>query len=197
MKMIRSWREVVLLAAITLVGCAALWGSTHLYSWDSAQVNYYNQGIAFYKEGKVDEAMLAFDKSMDAYKAAQNRTWWEKNLYPGPSTEFAALVESKKAILYIVKQKPEQAVNSFKESIKLNPGGEQFLQLSGDEIKRLSEQSMVVKHNLELLFKKNPSMAQGEGKGKAGKDKGKEGKGKPQPGPEPGNQPGRGNRDDI
>lgn len=196
MKMIRSWKELALLVAITLIGCLALYGSTRLYAWDPTQVNYYNQGIAFYKEGKVDEAMLAFDKSLDAYRASGNRTWFEKTFYPGPSTEFAALAESKKAVLFIIKQKPEQAVNSFKESIKLNPGGEQFKELSADEIKRLSEQSLVVKHNLELLFKKNPSMAQGEGKGKPGKGKGEK-KGKPQPGNEPGNQPGRGNKDDI
>lgn len=195
MKLIKTWREGVLLAVVTVVGCAILWGSTRLQNWTDPQVQYYNQGIAFYKEGKVDEAMLAFDKSLDAYKQQQNRTWLEKTLYPAPSTEYAALAHAKKAVLFIIKQKAPEAVNAFKDSIKLNPGGEQFKSLSPDEIRRLSEQSMVVKHNLELLFKKNPSMAQGEGKGK-GKGKGDK-KGKPRPGDEPGNQPGRGNKDDI
>lgn len=195
MKLIKTWRELFLLAVVTAVGCGILWGSTRLQNWQDPQVVYYNQGVAFYKEGKIDEAMLAFDKSLDSYNARQKQTGVDKYLYPGPSTEYAALAHAKKAVLFIMKQKAPEAVNAFKDSIKLNPGGDQFKSLTPDEIKKLSEQSMVVKYNLDLLFKKNPSMAQGEGKGK-GKGKGKE-KGKPRPGDEPGNQPGRGNKDDI
>lgn len=195
MKLIKTWRELFLLAAVTVAGCAVLWGSTRLQNWQDPQVTHYNEGIAFYKEGKIDEAMLAFDKSLDAYNARQKQEGVDKYLYPGPSTEYAALAHAKKAVLFIMKQKAPEAVNAFKDSIKMNPGGDQFKSLTPDEIKKLSEQSMVVKYNLDLLFKKNPSMAQGEGKGK-GKGKGKE-KGKPRPGDEPGNQPGRGNKDDI
>ena len=195
MKLIKSWRELTLMVAVTLVGCGLLWQSTRLYNWDDTQLKLYNQGLAFFKEGKVDEAMLAFDNSLDVYRAHQSRPWLERTLYPGPSTEAAALAHAKKAVLFIIKQKAPEAVTSFKDSIKLNPGGEQFKELSPEQIRVLSEQSMVVKHNLELMFKKNPSMAQGEGKGK-GKGKGEK-KGKPRPGDEPGNQPGRGNKDDI
>lgn len=193
MKIINSWRKLAVFAVLALVGCAMLAGSRSLSEWESPQAQYYNQGLAYFKQGKVDEAMVAFDKSLDAYKRAERRSWVDNLLYPDRSVEWAALAQSKKAILYIVKQKPEMAVNAFKESIKLNPGGEQFLELTADQIKQLSEQSLVVKHNLELLFKKNPSMAQGEGKGK-GKGKGQ---GQPKPGDDPGTQPGRGNRDDI
>jgi tetratricopeptide (TPR) repeat protein len=156
----------------------------------------YNEGLAAFKQGKVDEAMLAFDKSLDIYASTANRDSKESFIYPGRSTELAALAQSKKAILFLMKQKPELAVKTFKESIQLNPGStdNELLkklmvgeELSSGDIARLSEQSSVVKHNLELLFKKNQSMQQGEGKGK----------GKPKPGDKdgkPGNEPGPGQK---
>lgn len=207
----RNWRTLVFMTALTVIGAALLVAHKNLDAWRSPQESYYNQGLQLFKEGKVDEALVAFDKSLDSYRAGNNRHGIDKILYPPPSTEWAALAESKKAILYIMKQKAELAVNSFKDSIKLNPGGEQFRDLTSQQmlaleaevnrltdqdIQRLDQQSMVVKHNLELLFRKNPSMAQGEGKGGKGKGKGQPGN-KPAPGQEPGNQSGRGNRDDI
>lgn len=208
----RNWRMLAFMTVLSVIGAALLVAHRHLDDWQSPQEVYYNQGLELFKEGKTDEALVAFDKSLDSYRAGQHRRGWDQQVFPAPSTEMAALAESKKAILYIMKQKADLAVKSFKDSISLNPGGDQFRDLTSqqrlaltdeingltdEDIKRLDLQSLVTKHNLELLFRKNPSMAQGEGKGgKAGKGKGKPG-GKPVPGQEPGNQSGRGNRDDI
>lgn len=202
MNMKKNWRTLVALIFLAVLGGFLLAGADRLSRWESPQVKCYNEGIAAFKEGKVDEAMLAFDKSLDAYASMHLRQDWQDRLYPSRSTELAALAQSKKAILYILKQKPELAVKAFKDSITLNPGASDSKllgklmtgeQLNEADINRLSEQSKVVIHNLELLYKKNKSMQQGEGKGK--------GKGKPKPGgkdgkesdqPAPGSKPGPG-----
>ena len=209
MKLFKKWRQLGALLLLAALGGGMLAYSDKLSRWESPQVVAYNEGVAAFKAGKADEAMVAFDKSLDVYASTAQREGMDAKLYPSRSTELAALAQSKKAILYLLKQKPELAVKSFKESIQLNPGavdpelvkklnsGET---LTASDINRLSEQSSVVKHNLELLFKKNPSMAQGEGKGKGkpkpgGKD-GKEGN-EPAPGSKPGPGSGKSNPNAI
>ncbi len=209
MKLLKSWRKLTALVLIAGLGAAALFASNKLSRWESPQVIAYNEGVAAFKEGKADEAMLAFDNSLDAYAAMAQREGLDSLLYPGRSTELAALAQSKKAILYLMKQKPEQAVKAFKDSITLNPGCDdaEILDrlmkgetLSDKDIARLSEQSLIVKHNLDLLFKKNKSMADGEGKGKGkpkpGDKDGKEGD-QPAPGTKPGPGSGKNNPNAI
>ena len=208
MKTIKSWRFLAL-TLLAAIGVALFYGSATLKTWQDAQVVAYNQGITALNEGKVDEAMVAFDKSLDIYRSTATRNRTDTFLYPGRSNEIAALALSKKAILYIVKQKPELAIAAFKDSIVLNPGGSDNgllkramngEELSTSDIKRLSGQSYIVKHNLELMFKKNPSQQQKEGKGK-GKGKGdpKEGKDGKEPaqGTKPGPGSGKGNPNAI
>lgn len=209
MKLFKTWRKLSALVLVAALGGGLLYTSSQLNTWESPQVISYNEGLAAMKEGKVDEAMLAFDKSLDAYAVLGQREGMDARLYPARSTEYAALAQSKKAILYLLKQKPELAVKSFKESIQLNPGsieGEQLKKLfageplDGSDVTRLVDQSGVVIHNLELLFKKNKSMAQGEGKGKGkpkpGDKEGKEGN-EPAPGSKPGPGSGKGNPNAI
>lgn len=197
MKLLKSWRFIAL-SLLFFAGIGVFYGSANLKVWESAQYLAYNQGVAAMNEGKVDEAMVAFDKSLDLYKSGAYRSRTETLLYPGRSAEIAALALSKKAILFIVKQKPDQAINAFKESITLNPGGSDADllkrvmkgdELSSSDVKRLAGQSFDVKHNLELMFKKNPSQQQKEGKGKG---KGKPGKGEPKDGD--GKEPAQGTR---
>lgn len=200
MKTMKNWFKLVALVLLAVAGGTMLFSSRKLSQWESPQVVAYNEGLAAFKQGKADEAMLAFDKSLDIYASLANRDSKESLLYPGRSTELAALAQSKKAILFLMKQKAELAVKSFKESIQLNPGSNdsELLkrlmvgeELSAADIARLSEQSAVVKHNLELLYKKNQSMQQGEGKGK-GKPKPGDKEGKPGNEPAPGQKPGPG-----
>lgn len=209
MKIFKKWGKPVLLTLACALAVYLQFASKRLSDWESPQVKAYNEGVAAFKEGKMDEAMLAFDKSLDAYAAMAQRDSKESLIYPGRSTELAALAQSKKALLFLLKQKPEQAVKAFKDSISLNPGSNdpdllkrlfKGEELSKEDVNRLCEQSAVVKHNLELLFKKNPSMQQGEGKGKGkgkpGDKDGKEGK-EPGPGSKPGPGSGQSNPNAI
>ena len=88
-----------------------------------------------------------------------------------------------------------QAVEAFKESLRLNPGNI-YEGLSSQEIEQLKEEALVVKYDLELLFKSRPQLAQQQGRGQ-GKQKGNQKGNQQVPGNEPGSQPGKGNRDDI
>jgi tetratricopeptide (TPR) repeat protein len=209
MKLITSWRFVAL-TLLFFAGMGLFWGSASLKTWVDPQFAAYNVGVTALNEGKVDEAMVAFDKSLDLYKSGTYRSKMDSFLYPGRSNEIAALALSKKAILYIIKQKPDLAITAFKDSIALNPGGSdnELLQriikgedLSVADVKRLSAQSWVVKHNLELMFKKNPSQQQKEGKGKGkgqGKGPPKEGEGnEPAQGTKPGPGSGKSNPNAI
>jgi tetratricopeptide (TPR) repeat protein len=207
MKKFRRYYKPAALLLLALLGSGSLWLAQRLSQWESAQVVAYNQGIAAFRAEKVDEAMVAFDKSLDAYTAAAQRDWLDKQLYPGRSSELAALAMSKKALLLLMKQKPELAVKAFKDSLQLNPGVVDVAllkrtmkdeALSPQDVARLSEQSAVVKFNLELLFRKNPTMQQSEGKGK-GKPSDKDGKPGDQPanGSKPGPGSGKGNPNAI
>lgn len=196
MNLIKSWRAVAF-TLLFFAGMGLFYGSATLKSWVSPQYAAYNVGVTALNEGKVDEAMVAFDKSLDLYKSGAYRGRLDSILYPGRSNEIAALALSKKAILYIIKQKPDLAITAFKDSISLNPGGSdnELLKrvmngedLSAADVKRLSGQSWVVKHNLELMFKKNPSQQQKEGKGKG------KGQGKGQPKDGEGNEPAQGTK---
>ncbi len=194
MQLFSKRRKLLVLAALTLIGALMLAGAQYLSTWQSPQVVTYNQGVQFYLQGDADSALKAFDQSLDAYRRQSNAGWLERTFLPGPSRELAALANAHKAILMLVKQKPDLAVLAFKESLKLNPG-DQYEGLSPADAKRLHEQALTVKYNLELMFKKNPSQAQKEGKGQ-GKGQGKPGN-KPSPGDDPGKMPGKGNRNDI
>jgi tetratricopeptide (TPR) repeat protein len=184
------------LAIVTLLGVLLLLGAEWVGSYRSPQVSYYNQGIELANQGDVDGAIAAFDKSIGAYKQAQDHTGMAELLLPGPSLEYAALAHKQRGILFILKQKPDQAVLAFKESLKLNPGDSYPAGISASVANRLREQAYVVKYDLELLFKKNPEQAKGEGKGKPQEGDG-QGQPKPAPGNDPGKLPGKGNRDDI
>lgn len=187
-------RRRTALAIVTVLGVLLLFGAEWVATWRSPQVAYYNQGIELIEQGDVDGALKAFDRSVEAYRMQQNRNTLEKLLLPDPSLEYAALAHKQRAILFILKQKPDQAVLAFKESLKLNTG-DSYTGTDAELNNRLREQALIVKYDLELLFKKNPDQAKGEGKGK-GDGKG-QGQPKPAPGNDPGRLPGKGNRDDI
>lgn len=189
-------RRRTALAIVTLLGILLLVAAQWVATYRDPQVAYYNQGIELMEQGDLQGAMTAFDKSVEAYKQEQKRNAVERFLLPAPSLEYAALAHKQRGIIWIMAQKPDQAVLAFKESLKVNPGDDSLPPQSRLMTQREREQALVVIYDLELLYKKNPEQAKGEGKGQPQQGDGK-GEPKPAPGNDPGKQPGKGNKDDI
>lgn len=196
--LIAGWFELGALIGCALLAAVFLYSGYRLGTYQSAQIRLYNQGLSLYKEAqtnpmKVDEAILAFDQSLDDYSASQERSLIDSLIYPERSDEIAALALSKKAVLYLLKNNAKEAIRAFKESISLNSGQIDpdliAVTISGDlsqeDIARLSAQAQVSIHNLEMLFGKKPSLRQSQGKGQ-GKGKGYN------PEPAPGSKPSPG-----
>lgn len=184
------------LIAAALAGALFLAGGYHLLTWSSGQVEFYNLGLKAYENGDMPTAIQAFDRSIAIYKQEKRASWFHRFIYPQPDDELAALAYFHKGKAHLMNRQGELAVESFKESLRLNPG-DRIEGLAADDAERLREEALVVKYDLEMLFKSRPDLAQQQGKGK-GKGKPGDGKGnKPDPGNDPGSQPGKGNRDDI
>lgn len=186
-------RRAMWLVAFTLAGALLLAGGYHLLSWRSPQIDYYNLGIKAYKKGDMPQAVQHFDRSVAAYRAATQASWLHRFVYPQPDKELAAMACFHKGKAHLQNRQGELAVESFKESLRYNPGN-LYLSLTPAELKRLSEEALTVKYDLEMLFKSRPDLASQQGKGKG---RGKADGNKQAPGSEPGTQPGKGNRDDI
>lgn len=179
-----------------LAGAAAFAYGIYLFTWQDSQYQLYNQGLAAYQTGDVQKAIKYFDQSLGVYKTRQNENWGERLVYPKPDREVAAQAAFHKAKALIRAKQGKPAVEAFLESLKLNSGNlYQGRGLSQREVQEAEEGAKVVKYDLELLFKNNPSLAEGQGKGKPkpGDKKGD----KPAPGEDPGKMPGKGNKDDI
>lgn len=200
MKISRTVRKTVGLILVSVIGLGLLVGSHFLAIRTSPQVAYYDQGIELYLQGDAENALKAFDQSIAAYNRDSREGgisgWANRQIYGAPSEEIAALAYAKKGQLLIVLQKADQAVLAFKASLGINAGDNLYAGVSLSDEQKLREQAFVAKYNMELLFKKNPSQAKKEGKGQ-----GKPGQGKPgdqqNPGDQPGNKPGKGNKNDI
>ncbi len=209
-------RTLCLLAAM-LIGLACLAGGLRLLITMTGQVGYYNLGLKAYTSGDMPHAVQFFDKSLAAYRAQQHARWLERFIYPQPSDELAAQADFQKAKALLQMQKAEQAVDAFKESLKLNPGnrcgnieddvvftktGPVYVNPASGcanlrDAQRLHEEAMVVKYDLEMLFKSRPDLAQQQGKGQGQGQGNKQGQPQQDPGQNPANQAGKGNRDDI
>ncbi len=176
-------------------GLVSLWLGFGLITWTSGQTAYYNAGLQAYQAGDMPAAIQLFDRSIAAYKAEKNASWTHRFIYPKPDTEMAAQAYFHKGKAHLQNKQAELAVESLKESLRLNPG-DQYEGLDPADAKRLHEEALVVKYDLEQLFKSRPDQAQQQGKGK-GKGKGDKPGNQQAPGTEPGSQPGKGNRDDI
>jgi len=192
MRFFQENRKRWLFAAL-VAGAALLVGGYRLATFTSGQAELYNLGLKAYETGDMPKAIQLFDQSIAAYKHEQNASWLHRFIYPQPSQELAALACFQKAKAQLQNNQAELAVESFKDSLKLNPG-DRYEGLAPEEAERLHEEAMVVKYDLEMLFKSRPDLAQQQGKGNG---KGKGDSNKPDPGNDPGTQPGKGNRDDI
>lgn len=195
----KSWKRLGLtvLAGVVLIGVGL-----NLLLWPDSQVGFYNEGLQAYRTGRAQEAVQLFDRSLAVYKQRSNDSWLERFVYPAPSREYASYAAFHKAKALLMLKKGKPAVEAFKESLRFNPGtGFEELpgyeHLSQDDVQRLTDQSLIVKYDLELLFKNNKQLAQGEGKGEGKPQPGDQDGKKQQPGQQPGDKPGKGNKDAI
>jgi tetratricopeptide (TPR) repeat protein len=200
MKISRTVKKLVGLTLVSVLGLGLLVGSHFLATRPNPAIALYDQGIELYLQGDAEGALKAFDQSIAVYNQESRESgvtgWIDRQMYGAPNKEIAALAYAKKGQLLIVMQKADQAVLAFKKSLDLNPGDNLYDSGSLSDTQQLREEAFVVKYNMELLFKKNPSPAKKEGKGQP-----KPGEGKPgdqqNPGDQPGNKPGKGNKNDI
>lgn len=183
------------LLALLVAGCLMLGYGYQLATWQNLQYDYYNVGLQAYEQGDIKTAVEMFDRSMNQYKRESKAGWLHRFIYPAPSRELAAQAAFHKAKALLRARQAEPAVEAFKESLRLNPGNG-YSGMSLSDAQRMEAEAMVVKYDLELLFKNQPQLAQGQGKGKGNKP-GQPGDGKPVPGDDPGSKPGKGNKDDI
>jgi|AGTN01.3.fsa_nt_gi hypothetical protein len=198
MKIFANKTRLWLVAAL-VTGLLVFGSGFKLLSWQDSQVGFYNQGLAAYQSGDAKTALQFFDKSLGVYRQRTRLTWSERFFYPAANREYAALASFHKAKALLHLRQAEPAVEAFKESLRLNPGNSYdklagFEHASQKDVNRLTEEALVVKYDLELLFKNNKQMADGQGKGKP--KPGQPGD-KKQPGQQPGQQPGKGNKDEI
>ncbi len=184
----------MLLLASFIAGALLLEYGNHLAGWRSDQFYYYNLALVAYKADKQKDATAYFELSLAAYDGALHGDRLHKLILPAPSKEVASLAHFYKGRLLLQSGEVEPAVEAFKDSLRLN-SGQDLDGLDAADQKRLLEQAMVVKYDLELLLKKHPELTEtkGMGKSKRGDDQEHE----QVPKMAPGAQPGQGGRDDI
>ncbi len=201
-KLLTKFRPKGKWLATIFAGFLCLGLGYQLLTWPDSQVAYHNAGLSAYQTGNAEEAVKFFDRSLAMYQARSRDNWIERFVYPRPDRELAAQASFHKAKAYLHLQKGKEAVEAFKESLRFNPGNDYenlkgFSGLTNADVHRLSEAAKTVKYDLELLFKNNKQLAQGEGKGE-GKPKPGDGDPKKQkPGDQPGQLPGKGDKKAI
>ncbi len=179
----------------SLLGAVMLLGGLHLATWNNAPVDTFNAGLQAYEAGDMKTAVQLFDKSLAAYKtAAADENAARDVFYPAPDRSVAARASFQKAKALLQLKQGPAALEAFKQSLLLNPGNgyNKILLARANE---MESEARYTEYDLELLFKNNPAMAQQEGQGK-GKGKGQPGN-QQVPGTEPGNMPGKGDRNAI
>jgi len=196
MKNVLSKKRNRWLLAGLISGLVLLYYGLGLAVWGNAQVDYYNLGLQAYTGGDLPHAAQFYDRSISAYRQAQHYGWIERFVYPKPDKELAAQANFNKAKVLIRAQQLPAAVDALKESLMLNPGNVYPEGATLADAQRMRAEAKVVKYDLELLFKANPQLAQGQGKGQ-GKGQGNQPGNQQVPGTDPGKLPGKGNRDDI
>lgn len=199
-------KRVVLLCLSVVASVLLMDGGLGINSHHSPQVVYYNQAMDAYNQAMqkgdskaLDKALNLFDQSLASYQSEAEKNGAYRIAYGTPSTETAALAQFHKGVLLLAKAQQTKkssyvtdAVTAFVESLKLNPG-EPYSGVSTEDAQRLNEEAMIVKYDLELLFKKHPEQkkqSQGQGNGPPKPAQ-------PAPGSNPGNLPGHGNSDSI
>jgi len=195
--------RLVLLLCLFLFGVAATAAGYTLNSNRSQQVDSYNQAMQALSDGDGDAALRLLDQSILDYEQRARAATLEHLLHGRPSSELAALAHFHKGVLLLAKAQQEkrpgiaaQAVDEFKQSLRLNPGPPYAHGIELDQANRLEQQALTVKHDLELLFANQPEQ---KGQGESGPSKEQQQPQQPQQAPseEPGTSPGNSNGPDL
>jgi tetratricopeptide (TPR) repeat protein len=200
-KFVAERRHLILLAMILVCGLAIFSKGVELSSWRNEQVELYNQGLTAYLAGDFEGAVQLFDQSLAAYREhlQSNEDDPHRLIYGEPSLELAALANFQKGKALLLLEQVRPAIEAFMESLRLNPGNDySYLDVATEDVQRLYEQALIVKYDLEFLFRANSSQQQSS-QGQPG-EPGDEGDepvpGSGQPGP-PGSGQGEGGGDDL
>jgi hypothetical protein len=200
-------RRVLLLVASVIAAVLLVGEGIRVNSWRSPQVVHYNEAMAAYKLAmqtgdpkEIDRALALFDQSLSSYQDESAKNGVHRIVLGTPSTETAALAQFHKGVLLLAKAQATKksayvtdAVTSFVESLKLNPG-EPYQGVSPEDAQRLNDEAMIVKYDLELLFKQHPEQQK---QSQSGQGNGPPKPAQQAPGSNPGSQPGHGNNDSI
>ncbi len=192
----------ILLAMILVCGLAIFSKGVELSSWRDEQVELYNQGLTAYLAQDFEGAVLLFDQSIAAYRERlqSSEDDLHRLIYGEPSLELAALANFQKGKALLLLEQVRPAIEAFMESLRLNPGNDySYLDVASEDVQRLYEQALIVKYDLEFLFRENSTQQQQSTQGQPGApgDEGDEPvPGSGQTGP-PGSGQGEGGGDDL
>lgn len=179
-----------------VIGLTSFAFGFNLYLWHDRQVEYYNLALTAYQANDMANAIKLFDKSIAVYKIRSSGTnWQERLLYPNPDRQMAALASFHKGKAFLYSKQAKPAVLAFQEALEFNPGNLYHGRGLTDKARQqAAEEAMIIKYDLELLFKNNPGLAMQQGKG-MGDNQDQDGK--PVPDDDPNGKPGKGQRDSI
>ncbi|GEM_PF-2857588 len=207
---LKSLRKPLLIALPLLLATPVAVEGYNAVTWQDPQLVYYNEGVSAYRDAfanqdpvQLDNAITDFQESIAAYQSESQRGGLDRLLHGSPSAEVASLAYLHLAVAQLAEgaqnydqKEISQAVESFKDAIRVNPGGPYNRGLSAAEVNRLEEESLPAKYDLELLYQQNPQQQQqqqtGNGKGRPGQQQ--PGQPQPQQAPQqnPSNVPGHG-----
>lgn len=200
LKSIARKRRLILAAVLFICGLLLLVKGSELSGWRSEQIELYNQGIEAYLQGDCQTAVTLFDGSYSAYQYELRKDETHYLIYGEPSLELAALANFQKGKCLLILGEVRPAIEAFMESLRLNPGNDYTnLGIATEDIQRLLDQALIVKYDLEFLFRQNQSEEQQSQSGQPG-EPAEEGDqpvpGSSQPG-QPSSGQGEGGGDDL
>lgn len=193
-------RKLIFIAVLLVSGLMILSKGVELSSWRSQQIELYNQGIDAYVHGDFEAAVDLFDRSIAAYEEDLQKDGLHRFIYGPPSRELAALANFQKGKALLLQKKVRPAIEAFMQSLRLNPGNDYTaLSVKIEDVQRMFDQALIVKYDLEFLFRANKSQSQKSDQSQPAQQ-GDSGDtpvpGSPQPG-DPGHGQGEGGGDDL
>lgn len=154
-------RTIIIYMVLGGLSAVLLASGLKLSAWRNEQTELYNQAVAAYLSGNMEEAVQLFEASVVAYGELGQYNDLENLIYGRASRELAALAHFHKAKALLALGQLRPAIESFMQSLRLNPGNDySFLGVNLSDVSQLTEQALIVKYDLEMLFRENSSQPQ-------------------------------------